>query len=154
MRQVPLWAGAAGGLLVAAATALPMASALDRLEDARAARAEARTLLTAPPPPPVIAPAAMLVAADAGTAARRLATRWRQEAVRGGLLVETIAPAAAPAAGLAAIQLRVSGPERAVLAFVDSVERGTPLQRFDRWSLTADGASVRLDASLVAPWRG
>ncbi|MEI9928423.1 MAG: hypothetical protein WDN44_12910 [Sphingomonas sp.] len=74
----------------------------------------------------------------------------RARARSGGVLVEEIA--ALPSDGpVIAVRVRLSGAEKAVLALVDGVERGTPLIRLRAWRLspTADGG-VRLTAK---PWR-
>ncbi|MFV0624482.1 hypothetical protein ACBY01_10790 [Sphingomonas sp. ac-8] len=146
-------AGAAG-LALAAALCVPMAAALDRLADARAARSQLAAALAAPPRTPVVVPALAIPAADRAAAARRLAAQLRAAATGDGLLVETLAPADPGAPGLVALDLRLSGPEKAVLAFVDRAERDRPLARFARWRVEAgEGDSVRLDGRLVAPWR-
>lgn len=149
-----LWAAAVvAGLLLAAALALPMAGALDRLADARETRDRYAAALRNPSPPPVVAPELALAAPDRASATRQLARQLRAAATAGGLLVETIAPADPGAPGLAALDLRLSGPEKAVLAFADRAERGRPIARFARWQVAAgEGGSIRLDARLVAPW--
>lgn len=147
------WALAgAAGLALAAALCVPMAAALDRLADAREHRGRVVAALAAPPPAPVAAGA--LAAADRAAATRTLAAQVRTAATAGGLLVETLAAADPGAPGLAALDLRLSGPEKAVLAFADRAERGRPLARFARWRIAAgEGGSIRLDARLVAPWQ-
>lgn len=149
-----LWAATiVAGLLLAAALALPMAGALDRLADARETRDRYVTAIRNPSPPPV-APELALAAPDRASATRQLAGQLRAAATAGGLLVETIAPADPGAPGLVALDLRLSGPEKAVLAFADRAERGRPVTRFARWQVAAgEGGSIRLDARLVAPWQ-
>ncbi|MFZ3484716.1 hypothetical protein [Sphingomonas sp. 3-13AW] len=150
-----IWAAAVvAGLLIAAGLCIPMARSLDRLADARATRDRLATALQAPAPSPVVAPELALAAPDRAAATRRLAGQLRAAATAGGLLIETIAPADSTAPGLVALDLRVSGPEKAVLAFADRTERARPLARFARWRVEAgEGGSVRLDARLVTPWR-
>jgi hypothetical protein len=149
-----VWAAAVvAGLLLAAALCIPMARSLDRLADARETRGRLTAALHAPAPPPVIAPEQALAAPDRATAARRLAGQLRADATAAGLLIETIAPAVSGALGLVALDLRLSGPEKAVVAFADRTERARPVARFARWRMEAgEGGSVRLDARLVAPW--
>lgn len=151
-----LWAAAVvAGLLMAAAFCIPMAATLDRLADARETRSRLAVALHAPPPPAPIAPELALAAPDRATATRRAAGQLRAAATAAGLLVEGIAPAAAPPPGLVLLDLRLSGPEKAVLAFADRAERGRPLTRFARWRVEAgEGGSIRLDAQLMMPWRG
>lgn len=151
-----LWAAAVvAGLLMAAAFCIPMAATLDRLADARETRSRLAVALHAPPPPAPIAPELALAAPDRATATRRAAGQLRAAATAAGLLVEGIAPAAAPPPGLVLLDLRLSGPEKAVLAFADRAERGRPLARFARWRVEAgEGGSIRLDAQLMMSWRG
>jgi hypothetical protein len=130
-----------------------MMSALDRLADAREMRSRLTAALQAPPAPPTILPALALAAPDRNAAARGIAAQLRAAAIAGGLLVETIAPADPGAPGLVALDLRLSGPEKAVVAFADRTERARPLARFATWRVEAgEGGSIRLDARLVAPW--
>jgi hypothetical protein len=149
-----VWAAAVvAGLLLAAALCLPMMRALDRLADAREMRSRLTAALQAPPAPPTILPALALAAPDRTAAARRIAAQLRAAATAGGLLVETIAPADPGAPGLVALDLQLSGPEKAVVAFADRTERARPLARFASWRVEAgEGGSIRLDARLVAPW--
>lgn len=151
-----LWAAAlVAGLLLAAAFALPMAGALDRLADARETRDRYAAALHSPPSPPVVAPDLTFAAPDRMAATRRLAGQVRAAATAAGLLLEAAAPADPGAPGLIAFDLRLSGPEKAVVAFADRIERGRPLARFARWRVEAgEGGSIRLDARLVAPWHG
>lgn len=138
---------------IAALLAVPTAGALDDLATARADRAAARAEAVATPAP-VTVNAAAFPADDAGDAARRLATRIRANAARGGVLVESLAADPAAPAPLAILTLRASGSEKAVVAFADNLERGGPPVRMAAWRLTAAPGGVRLDARLVAPWRG
>ncbi|MFV1919506.1 hypothetical protein VPH46_08775 [Sphingomonas sp. MJ1 (PH-R8)] len=151
-----LWAAAVvAGLLMAAAFCIPMAATLDRLADARETRSRLAVALHAPPPPAPIAPELALAAPDRATATRRAAGQLRAAATAAGLLVEGITPAAAPPPGVVLLDLRLSGPEKAVLAFADRAERGRPLARFAGWRVEAgEGGSIRLDAQLMMPWRG
>ncbi|MFD1034328.1 hypothetical protein ACFQ15_06655 [Sphingomonas hankookensis] len=138
---------------VAALLAIPTHAALRDLAAARADRDAART--DAATPATGIAAATATFPADSAADARtRLAARVRANAAHGGVLVETLDPDAAAPASLAVLTLRASGSEKAVLAFADALERGRPTVRLANWRLTAAPGGVRLDARLVAPWRG
>ncbi|MGN7159306.1 hypothetical protein [Sphingomonas sp. SAFR-052] len=138
---------------IAALLAVPTANALADLATARADRAAARAEATAPPAPVTVI-AATSPADDAEDAARRLATRIRADAARGGVLIESLAADPAAPVPLAILTLRASGSEKAVVAFADNLERDGPPVRMAAWRLTAAPGGVRLDARLVAPWRG
>jgi len=143
----------AGGI-AALALLWPALAAVDRLGDARAARAAAAADLAAAPAGPVTLPAAAFPADDAVDARRRLAAQIRAQAVQGGVLIESIAGDGAVPPGLAALTLTASGPEKALIAFADALERGARPVRFRAWRLTPTPGGVRLDAQAVAPWRG
>lgn len=138
---------------VAALLAIPACAALDDLADARAARDAAR-IETSLPAPQVVTADAAFPADDAADARARLAARIRADAARGGVLVEALTPDPAAPAPLTALTLRASGSEKAVVAFADTLERARPAIRMRAWRLTAAPGGVRLDATLVAPWRG
>ena len=84
----------------------------------------------------------------------RMGARLRTEAARGGVLIETLAADPAAPAPLTRLTLRASGSEKALVAFADGLERGRPALRMQAWRLSAAPGGVRLDATLVAPWRG
>lgn len=138
---------------VAALLAIPAYGALDELADARAVRDAARIEAGAPTPPLAAADAAF-PADSAADARARLAARVRADAVRGGVLIETLAADPAAPTPLTLLTLRASGTEKAVVAFADTLERARPAIRMRTWRLTAAPGGVRLDATLVAPWRG
>lgn len=143
-------AGLAGALLFA-----PMAgTALDRLAVARAERDGLRATATTPARPvPLLAPGLAVRAPDAATARARTAARVQALAKAGGVLVEEVAGVPAPA-GTIALRLRVSGAEKAVLAFADALERDKPVLRLGAWQVEAlPGGSVRLSGELVAGWQ-
>lgn len=151
-RQLLMGAGAglAGALLLA-----PMAgTALDRLAAARAERDGLRAAATTPARPvALLAPGMAVRAPDAASARARTAARVKGLAKAGGVLVEEVAAAPAPA-GTIALRLRVSGAEKAVLAFADALERDKPVLRLGAWQVEAlSGASVRLSGELVAGWQ-
>lgn len=141
-------------LLVAALMLWPAMRAVTALDAARAARTTAAADLAGGTVPPVAAPAASFPADDARDARRRLARRLRGVATQGGVLIEAMAndPSAPPT--LAALRFSVSGPEKAVLAFADTLERDANPVRFRSWRLIPTPGGVRLDAQAVAPWRG
>ncbi|KQN81444.1 hypothetical protein ASE90_12730 [Sphingomonas sp. Leaf67] len=138
---------------IAALLAVPTTDALDDLANARADRDSARADATTIPAAVAVAGAAF-PADNAADAARRLAARVRTHAARGGVLVESLAADPAAPAPLAILTLRASGSEKAVVAFADLLERGGPPVRIAAWRLTSAPGGVRLDARLVAPWRG
>lgn len=149
-RLVGLAAGLGGALMLAPATG----SALGALAKARgerdAVRVEAATPATLPP---LLAPGLALRASDEAAARLMLSARVQALAKAGGMLVEEASPLRVPA-GVAALRLRVSGAEKAVLAFAAAIEREKPVMRFRSWEIEAlPGASVRLSGELVAGWR-
>ncbi len=149
MRRLPLLV-----LLAALLLAIPAARTLGDLRAARHDRAVARAGAAAGAPGPVVAPAAAFPATDASDARRRLAARVRAAAVQGGVLVEAIGDDRDVPPALAALTLRASGPEKAVLAFVDTLERAGEPVRLRSWRLTPAPGGIRIDARMVAPWRG
>lgn len=138
---------------IAALLAVPTAGALTDLVTARTDRDTARADAASAPRPVAVA-AAAFPADDAADARRRLATRIRADAAHGGVLIESLAADPAAPTALAALTLRASGSEKAVLALADALERGGPPVRMAAWRLTSAPGGVRLDARLVAPWRG
>lgn len=146
--------GLGGGLIAAALLAAPLGEALAGLWSARQSRADLTASLSAPSPPvrPLLAPGLEVTAADRAAAARRLATTIRGRAASAGVLVEGLAPVSAPP-GIVSTRVRLSGQEKAVIAMLDGIERGTPLTRFRNWRATAlaDGG-VRVEGEVVAAW--
>lgn len=138
---------------LAALLAIPTVAALDDLEIARADRDGAQADAAATPAPVAVATAAF-PADNAGDATRRLSARIRADAAHGGVLIESLAADPAAPDPLAIVTLRASGSEKAVVAFADLLERGGPPVRLAAWRLTSAPGGVRLDARLVAPWRG
>lgn len=146
--------GLAGGVALAVALLGPAVEAVRALNAARQQRADLVARLAVPP-----VPAGPLVASDlavpggSAAAARDLSSRLRRAAGSAGVLVEALAPGRA-APGLVTVRVRLSGPEKAVLALVDATERGTPLTRFRDWRIDAlsDGG-VRVEGEMVAAWR-
>ena len=138
---------------IAALLAVPTVAALDDLATARADRHAARAEAAVTPAPVAVATAAF-PADTAADATRRLSARIRGDAARGGVLIESLAADSAAPTALAAVTVRASGSEKAVVAFADLLERGGPPVRMAAWRLTSAPGGVRLDARLVAPWRG
>lgn len=153
MKLGPIAIGAGAGVLLLLASLPLVGGAIGGLAEARAERARLEAALAAPVErSPLVAPG---LAIDGGQAdaARTLATRVRALAGSGGVLVEDARPLAS-AGGLAVLGIRLSGPEKAVLALVDSLEREAPLVRLRRWRIAALAeGGVRLDGEAVAAWR-
>ncbi|MCR5872382.1 MULTISPECIES: hypothetical protein [unclassified Sphingomonas] len=147
-------AGLVGGVLAGAALMLPGLEALSELWSARAMRSDLAAQITAPPEPlrPIVAPGLAIRAQDRAAAGRALATHVRGRAASAGVLVETLTPTA-PQPGIVTLGIRLSGPEKAVIAMIDGVERGTPLIRLRWWRATAlaDGG-VRVEGEMAAAW--
>ncbi len=141
-------------LLVAALLLWPAMRGVAALDAARAAHATAAADLARGAAQPVAIPAVAFPADDAQDARRRLAARIRGAATRGGVLVEAITSDPAVPGALAALRISASGPEKAVLAFADTLERDAMPVRFHGWRLVPTPGGVRLDARAVAPWRG
>lgn len=154
MKLPPLVLGTGAGLIGALLLAPATGTALGRLASARAERDSLRAEAAAPAAlPPLLGPGLALRAKDAAAARAMAAARVQALAKAGGLLVEDSAALAAPA-GVAALRLRVSGAEKAVLAFTDALERERPMLRLRGWQLEAlPGGSVRLSGELVAGWQ-
>lgn len=147
--------GLGGGLVAAALLAFPVADALEGLWSARQTRADLTASLAAPPAPvrPLVASGLAISAADRASAARSLAGRIRASAASAGVLVEVLSPVPSQP-GTVMLRVRVSGPEKAAVAMIDGIERGTPLTRFRSWRATAlaDGG-VRVEGEVVAAWQ-
>ncbi|GAA0736499.1 hypothetical protein CA233_00480 [Sphingomonas sp. ABOLD] len=151
MSRRPILLGMLTGLLLVALLAPWTGAALGRLAKARAARAAAAAAAAAPrSDAPVLKPELAFPRASAAAAIR---ARIERLAHGGGVLVEAITPTTAPAP-LVMMEVRVSGPEKAVLAFADAIERERPLLRFRTWRVeAAEGGGVRLSGALVGAVR-
>lgn len=150
MNRHPLLWGAGAGLVLALVLAPWTGAGLGRLAQARAERDRLAALLAAPQAaPPLLAP-------DQGFPAPQVAgivPRIERLAQAGGVLVETLAPASAPPP-LIGLRVRLSGPEKAVLALADAIEREQPVLRFRAWRMVpAEGGGVRLSGELVGAVR-
>ncbi|GAA0735033.1 GspMb/PilO family protein [Sphingomonas japonica] len=151
----PIWIAAIAG---AAAAAWAMPSALDTATRAAADRGTLATALaleaTASPPLPTLAKGSAIPARDPATAAAMLQRRLRMAATQGGLLVERAATLPPPGTGTVAVEIAVSGSEKAVIAYADALARARPVAAFFDWEIAAiDQANVRLSGSVVAAWR-
>jgi hypothetical protein len=149
-RRPILW-GVLAGLVLAALLAPWTGSALGVLAKARAAHASALAAEAAPASGAVVVrPELAFGRADAPAAIR---ARIERLAHGGGVLVEAIEPTPAPAP-LVMVELRISGPEKAVLALADAIERERPLLRFRNWRIeSAEGGGVRLRGALLGAVR-
>ncbi|WP_084580178.1 hypothetical protein [Sphingomonas azotifigens] len=148
-RRPILWGGLAG-LVLALLLAPWTGAALGRLGAARAAREREAAVLAAP-----ASAAAMLTPgkAFAGPQVSAIQARIERLARGGGVLVEDLQPAKVPEP-LVAVRLRLSGPEKAVVALADTIERERPLLRFRSWRMVpAEGGGVRLSGELVGAMR-
>lgn len=144
MKPPPLAIGAGAGLLLAALLAPATGTALGKLGAARAERAQ----LTAQLAGPQSAPAPLLVSGLSGDTTQLVAT-IRERARSGGVLVEE-ASDVSPPGRLVVLRLRLSGPEKAVVALADALERDTPLIRLRGWRLAGIDGGVRLTGEAVA----
>ena len=153
MRFPPVAWGAALGLLLALLAAPFVGTALGTLSVARAER----DALTAEADAPrgavaVMAPGLAIRAADAAAARSAILNRVQVLARAGGVLVEEANPIEVPP-GLAALRIRVSGAEKAVVALADALERERPMVRLRSWQLVTVPGGVRLTGEAVAAWQ-
>ncbi|WP_066800544.1 hypothetical protein [Sphingomonas soli] len=153
MKLPPIAIGAGAGLLVAALLAPATGDAIGKLGAARAEHARLAAIAADPAvASPLVAPGLEIRAADIAAARGAMMQRVQTLAKAGGVLVEETS--AAPAApGIAVLRIRVSGAEKAVVAFADTLERAKPLTRLRRWRLDPAPGGIRLTGDLVAAWR-
>lgn len=151
MSRAPLIGGVVG-LTLAIAIWPSAQGAIDRLDAARAALAEARVERMG-----VDRAAGAGFRLRTGSAARAeaaAAARARRIAKANGVLVERAAHAAPGGPGLAGVALTLSGPEKAVLAVADSIEREGTGARWRDWRLAGvGGGAVRLSGTVAVAWR-
>ncbi|HEX8302631.1 hypothetical protein [Sphingomonas sp.] len=154
MRWPPIAIGAGAGLLVALLLAPATGTALGKLATARAEHARLAGLAASPAlNTPMVAPGLALAVGDIAAARAAMMTRVQTLARSGGVLVEETSAAQA-AEGLAALRIRVSGAEKAVIALADGVERARPMMRLRRWRVEPiSGGGVRLTGEMVTAWR-
>lgn len=145
MRGSPIAWGVGGGLALVLALAPSVGTALGRLATAREERAALTAALAAPPAArgPLVARGLALRDPQA------LVAQIRERARSGGVLVEEATPVRGEGA-LIAIRLRISGPEKAVIALADALEREAPLVRLRGWRIAAIEGGVRLSGDAVA----
>lgn len=144
MKVPPLGWGIGAGLLAMALLTPLTGSALGGLSSARGEQAKLAAAVAAPE----TARAPMVVQGQALSDPAALALRIRELARNGGVLVEETAPPSGTA--LIAVRFRISGPEKAVIALADALERETPLVRLRDWKLVAIDGGVRLTGEAVA----
>jgi hypothetical protein len=152
--RFPLLAyGIALGLMLALLTAPFAGTALGELSVARAERDALAADAKAPPETiAVVVPGLAIPARDAAAARAAILNRVQALAKAGGVLVEETNAVAVPP-GLAALRIRLSGPEKAVVALADALERGRPLIRLRSWQLVPIPGGVRLTGEAVAAWQ-
>lgn len=145
MKGSPIAWGVGGGLALLLALAPSVGTALGRLGAAREDRATLSAALAAPPAArgPLVAKGLALSDPQA------LVAQIRERARSGGVLVEEAVPMQGSGA-LITIRLRISGPEKAVIALADALEREAPLVRLRSWRLAAIEGGVRLSGDAVA----
>lgn len=145
-------AGGLGGVVCAGLIALPMVEALDRLSARRAEHLEALARLNAPAP--TGEEALRFQADDAARAREFMAARVRRLAVANDVLVETMRAAPDGGPGIAQIELRLSGREKAVLAVADGIEREGGAVRWRSWRMSAPNeGAARIEGRLAGAWR-
>lgn len=153
MTRAGILAGVGAGLVAGLAL---MPATRESLAALSALRSERATLALAAAAP--AAPTTLLVTGQslnvADQAAGRAAIETRVQALSkaNGLLVEKMRDAQSSAA-LAAVSLRISGQEKALLSFIDTLEREQPLMRMQMWRIEPVGSGVRLHATIVAAWQ-
>ena len=154
MKGPPLAWGLAGGAAALLVLSPFTGDALGRLDAARTVRArlayDARQPETGAP---LLRPGLALQAQDETAARALILARIAGLAKADGVLVETVSAAPMPR-GSAAVRMRVSGAEKAVLAFADALERQRPVMRLRSWRVEPiAGDGVRLSGEVVAPWQ-
>lgn len=155
MNRATLIVGIGGGLAAVALLAPATGIALGKLARARETVVEARIAARAPARAvvPLTAVALRAPGGSEAAAAGALTARVRKLAAEGGVLVEQAARVPA-GEGLAKLQLRLSGPDKAVVALTDRIEREAPLLRFAAWRASAlPGGGLRIEGEAVAAWR-
>jgi hypothetical protein len=146
MKLPPLAFGVGAGLVVAALLAPAAGTALGKLGAVRTERAQLAAQLAVPQgaQPPLLV-SGLALSGDAA----QLAATIRERARSGGVLVEEVTNVS-PAGRLAVLRFSLSGPEKAVLALADALERDAPLVRLRGWKLAGIEGGVRLTGEAVA----
>ena len=154
MKGPPAAWGAAAGAVVLLVLSPVVADALAALDAARTVHARLGEAAKRPDTAAPLVRSGMAMAAPDETAARALIlARVNGLSKAGGVLVETVGAAPMPH-GLAGLRLRVSGAEKAVLAFAEALERQRPVMRLRSWKVEPiAGGSIRLSGEVLAPWQ-
>lgn len=154
MKGPPLAWGVAGGVAALLVLSPFTADALGKLDAARTVRARlAQDARQPEAAAPLLKPGLALEAPDEPAARALILARIAGLSKAGGVLVETVNPLPMPN-GSAAVRLRVSGAEKAVLAFADALERQRPVMRLRAWRVEPIGdGGVRLSGEVLAPWQ-
>ena len=147
--------GAVELVLIPLATA--SSDALDRLSEARFRRERLQAIADRPSPANVSSPPAVLyvIAPDATRAGGTLGDGLREDAASAGVALQIQPSPAKPTEPQAlAADVIASGPEAAIVGFLNRVEQGTPVIRLTRWHLSSDpaGEGLRLEARAEAAW--
>lgn len=144
---------ALAALLASAGLWLLAVGPLARLAAARTERARLTRELARPPlDAATLLPAgAAMRAPDGDAAGRRVAAEIVRLAHGAGLLAERVTPVPAPA-GLALVEIALSGPEAKLFAFVSALERVRPAIRLAEWRMEALPGGVRLSARAASVW--
>ena len=153
MKLPRLAIGVGAGLIAALLLVPATGSALRELAAARAERARLGALAETPAAAsPLVAPGLALGTRDAAEGRAAIMARLERLAKAGGVLVEQMRAAQVPDP-LAAVRVRLSGPEKAVLALADTLERERPLMRLRSWRVEPVAGGVRLTGDVVAAWQ-
>lgn len=94
---------------------------------------------------------ALLHAKSPAAAAAAATSRIRGLASGAPLTVEALSAQTGP--DRISVQLAVSGPQAAVLAYANALESSSPVVRLLEWRLVPDASGTRLSGTAVAPWR-
>lgn len=153
MKLPRLAIGVGAGMIAALLLAPATGESLGKLAAARAERTRLTALAASPAAPSaVLAPNLALRARDAAEGRAAILARVERLAKAGGVLVEQVSAVQAPAP-VAAVRVRLSGAEKAVLALADALERERPLMRLRSWQVEAAAGGVRLTGEVVAAWQ-
>ncbi len=150
MKVPPLVVGIGAGIAALALLTPATGRALVELKAARGAHAQLAQFAAQPQRQvPIVDATLRLAAPDPAAGRAAIMARLQRLAKTGGVLVEESNAIEAPPR-LVLLRVRISGAEKAVLAFVDAFERELPLMRFRRWSIEPVAGGVRLAGEVVA----
>ncbi|UYY59645.1 hypothetical protein [Sphingomonas sp. S2-65] len=154
MKGPPLAWGMAGGVASLLVLSPFTADAVGKLDAARTVHARLADDARRPETPaPLLKSGLVVEAPDEAAARAAIFARIAGLSKAGGVLVETVGAVPMPH-GSAAVRLRVSGAEKAVLAFADALERQRPVMRLRSWRVEPiAGGGVRLTGEVLAPWQ-